>query len=74
MRKLQLILSFCGFFVLSSVSAQQSSLKERNPSIAQLNPVQKGKKVTREQLFAELKKGMKDWGKEGEKRIWIVAL
>ncbi len=45
-----------------------------DPSIAQLNPVQKGKKVTREQLFAELKKGMKDWGKEGEKRIWIVAL
>ncbi|MCK9402380.1 MAG: GLPGLI family protein [Chitinophagaceae bacterium] len=45
-----------------------------DPSIAQLNPVQKGKKVTREQLFAELKKGLKDWGEEGEKRIWVVSL
>lgn len=51
-----------------------TKLELTDPSDAQLNPAQKGKKVTREQLFAELRKGMQDWGKEGEKRIWIIAL
>jgi GLPGLI family protein len=44
------------------------------PTTAQLNPAQKGKKVTWNQLEAELKKGFKDWGKEAEKRIWISSL
>lgn len=44
------------------------------PTAAQLNPVQKGKKVNWEQLYAELKKGFKDWGKEADKRLWIVSL
>lgn len=45
-----------------------------DPTPAQLNPVQKGKKVNWEQLYAELKKGFKDWGKEADKRLWIVSL
>ncbi len=44
------------------------------PTVAQLNPTQKGKKVNWVQLNTELKKGMKDWGKEAEKRLWIVSL
>lgn len=44
------------------------------PTPAQLSPVQKGKKVNWEQLYAELKKGFKDWGKEAAKRLWIVSL
>jgi GLPGLI family protein len=44
------------------------------PSIAQLNPIQKGKKVNRQQMIAELQKGMKDWGKEGAQRMWISQL
>ena len=44
------------------------------PSTAQLNPTQKGKNVTRTQLEAELKKGMKNWGKEGARRMWIAQL
>lgn len=45
-----------------------------DPTPAQLNPAQKGKKVNWEQLYAELKKGFKDWGKEADKRLWIVSL
>ncbi len=44
------------------------------PTAAQLNPAQKGKKVTRQQMLAELNKGLKDWGKEGARRIWISQL
>lgn len=44
------------------------------PTPAQLNPTQKGKKVNWEELYADLKKGLKSWGKEAEKRIWIVSL
>ncbi len=44
------------------------------PTVAQLNPTQKGKKVNWVQLNNELKKGLKDWGKEAEKRLWIVSL
>ncbi|MBI2282159.1 MAG: GLPGLI family protein [Bacteroidetes bacterium] len=45
-----------------------------DPTPAQLNPVQKGKKVNWEQLYVELKKGFKDWGKEADKRLWTVSL
>ncbi|MEI6265699.1 MAG: GLPGLI family protein [Sphingobacteriia bacterium] len=44
------------------------------PSMAQLNPNQKGKKVNRQQMLAELQKGLKDWGKEGAQRMWISQL
>jgi GLPGLI family protein len=44
------------------------------PTAAQLNPTQKGKKVNWDQLYTELKKGFKDWGKEADKRLWIVSL
>ncbi len=44
------------------------------PSISQLNPNQKGKKVNRQQMMAELQKGLKDWGKEGAQRLWISQL
>ncbi|MES2004115.1 MAG: GLPGLI family protein [Bacteroidota bacterium] len=44
------------------------------PTATQLAPLQKGKKVNWDQLYAELKKGLKDWGKEAEKRLWIVSL
>jgi GLPGLI family protein len=45
-----------------------------DPTSAQLNPTQKGKKVTRSQMVAELQKGLKDWGKEGAQRMWIYQL
>lgn len=44
------------------------------PTPAQLSPAQKGKKVNWSQLYTELKKGMKDWGKEGHRRIWTASL
>jgi len=44
------------------------------PTPAQLAPTQKGKKVNWNQLYTELKKGMKDWGKEGHRRIWTASL
>lgn len=44
------------------------------PTSAQLAPIQKGKKVNWNQLYTELKKGMKDWGKEGHRRIWTASL
>lgn len=44
------------------------------PTPAQLAPIQKGKKVNWNQLYTELKKGMKDWGKEGHRRIWTASL
>jgi GLPGLI family protein len=45
-----------------------------DPTPAQLNPVQKGKKVSWTQLYGELSKGLKDWGKEAEKRIWLISM
>jgi GLPGLI family protein len=45
-----------------------------DPTPAQLSPTQKGKKVNWDQLYTELKKGFKDWGKEADKRLWIVSL
>ena len=51
-----------------------TKLELTEPTIAQLNPVQKGKKVNWNQLYVELKKGFKDWGKEANKRLWIVSL
>jgi GLPGLI family protein len=44
------------------------------PTAAQLSPTQKGKKVNWNQLYTELKKGMKEWGKEGHRRIWTASL
>lgn len=44
------------------------------PTAAQLNPKQKGKAVSRPELIAELSKGLKDWGKEGPRRIWLSQL
>ncbi|MDB5211688.1 MAG: hypothetical protein JWQ30_2515 [Sediminibacterium sp.] len=41
---------------------------------AQLNPTQKGKKVSWEQLNSELKKSFKDWGSEAARRLWIISL
>lgn len=44
------------------------------PNKNQLNPSLKGKKVNRNQVLNEIKKGMKDWGKEGVKRVWMSQL
>ncbi len=44
------------------------------PTIAQLSPNQKGKKVNRQQMMSELQKAMKEWGKEGAQRMWIAQL
>ena len=44
------------------------------PTIPQLNPSQKGKKVNWVQLNSELKKGMKDWGKNGHRLTWGFSL
>ncbi|NCI47064.1 GLPGLI family protein [Sediminibacterium soli] len=51
-----------------------TKLELSEPTATQLNPVQKGKKLNWAQLYAELRKGMKDWGKEAEKRLWIISL
>jgi GLPGLI family protein len=45
-----------------------------DPTPAQLNPVQKGKKVNWAQLEEELKKGLKDWGNDGSLRVWWASL
>jgi endonuclease III-like uncharacterized protein len=34
----------------------------------------KGKKVTNKQLMELLKPSMKDWGKYGQKNIWLTML
>ncbi len=51
-----------------------SKLELLEPANDQLNPTLKGTKINRRQLLNEIKKGMKDWGKEGEKRIWQSQL
>lgn len=45
-----------------------------NPTTAELNPKQKGKKVSWAQLNTELGKALKDWGKYGAKNIWKASL
>jgi GLPGLI family protein len=44
------------------------------PPVSELNPKQKGKKVTWAQLNTELGKALKDWGKYGAKNIWKASL
>ncbi len=51
-----------------------TKLELMEPTQAQLNPTQKGKKVNWSQLNKELSAGLKKWGKEAEKRLWIVSL
>jgi GLPGLI family protein len=51
-----------------------TKLELTEPTTAQLNPAQKGKKVNWNQLYVELSKSFKEWGKEGQKRLWIVSL
>jgi GLPGLI family protein len=45
-----------------------------DPTPAQLNPAQKGKKVNWAQLGEELNKGLKNWGSDGSLRIWMASL
>ncbi len=45
-----------------------------DPTPAQLNPVQKGKKVSWNQLTTELQKSFKDWGNEAAKRLWWISM
>ena len=51
-----------------------TKLELTEPTDQQLNPVQKGKKVNWMQLNAELKKGMKEWGKNGHRLMWGFSL
>ena len=51
-----------------------TKLELTDPTEQQLNPVQKGKKVNWLQLNAELKKGMKEWGKQGHRLMWGFSL
>lgn len=44
------------------------------PTATQLNPPIKGKKVSRQQLQAEMQKSMKEWGSEGAMRMWMSQL
>lgn len=44
------------------------------PTTNQLNPKQKGRAVNWMQMNKELAKAMKDWGKWGEKRMWLFNL
>lgn len=44
------------------------------PTAAQLSPKQKGKAVNWVQMNKDLKKAMSDWGKWGEKRMWLFNL
>lgn len=45
-----------------------------DPTPAQLNPVQKGKRITWGQLQTDLQKSFKDWGSEAAKRLWWISL
>lgn len=45
-----------------------------DPTPAQLNPPQKGKKVNWAQLQTDLTKAFKDWGNEAQKRLWMYSL
>lgn len=52
-----------------------TKLELSEPTKAHLNlPFQKGKKLNRTQLIAELNKGLKDWGNEAAVRIWLSQL
>ena len=44
------------------------------PTVAQLNPVQKGKKVNWTELNGELKSVTKRWGKYAERMLWMISL
>lgn len=44
------------------------------PTTVQLAPPQKGKKVNWNQLYGELGKSFKDWGKDGPRMMWLVSL
>ncbi len=45
-----------------------------SPTVSELNVKQKGKQVNRSQLTNELSKAMKDWGKEGARKMWVTQL
>ena len=44
------------------------------PTANELNVKQKGKTVGRSQLTTELSKALKDWGKEGARKMWVAQL
>jgi len=44
------------------------------PTPTELAPIQKGKKATWKTLMVDLNKGVKDWGKEGARFIWLFSL
>ncbi len=44
------------------------------PTPKQLTPSQKGKKTNWKNLYVEMNKAMKDWGKYGAKNIWKFSL
>jgi GLPGLI family protein len=44
------------------------------PTVGELNVKQKGKQVGRTQLTTELSKALKDWGKEGARKMWVAQL
>ncbi|MDP3393987.1 GLPGLI family protein [Sediminibacterium sp.] len=44
------------------------------PTVNELNVKQKGKQVGRAQLTTELSKALKDWGKEGARKMWVAQL
>ena len=44
------------------------------PTAAQLNPAQKGKKVNWSELSGELKPITKRWGKDAERMVWTISL
>ena len=44
------------------------------PTANELNVKQKGKQIGRTQLTTELSKALKDWGKEGARKMWVAQL
>ncbi len=44
------------------------------PTVGELNVKQKGKQIGRTQLTTELSKALKDWGKEGARKMWVAQL
>ena len=45
-----------------------------SPTPNDLNVKQKGKQIGRSQLTTELSKALKDWGKEGARKMWVAQL
>ena len=62
------------FFGDSLTAGYGLTEEEAFPALVEKSLNQKGKKVNRQQMMAELQKGMKDWGKEGAQRMWISQL